>query len=122
MKNINEDIRRIKGLMNILENEDGIEDYFKQKYTDQSGPHDESDMAPDGMDDVSDVNEKELEEAEISEEGDAAAGGSTTSSGAGTTSKWADVVGSQVKRSQGNQIKTQPWASGITKGPGNQSK
>ena len=55
-------------------------------------------------------------------EGDAAAGGSTTSSGAGTTSKWADVVGSQVKRSQGNQIKTQPWASGITKGPGNQSK
>jgi hypothetical protein len=122
MKNINEDIRRIKGLMNILENEDGIEDYFKQKYTDQSGPHDESDMAPDGMDDDSDVNEKELEETEISEEGDAAAGGSTTSSGAGTATawsqghtkgagnqtgitKWADVVGSQLKRGKGNSLK-----------------
>ncbi len=108
--------------MNILENGDGIEDYFKQKYTDQSGPHDESDMAPDGMDDDSDVNEKELEETEISEEGDAAAGGSTTSSGAGTATswsqghtkgpgnqtgitKWVDVVGSQLKRGKGNPLK-----------------
>ena len=123
MKKLNENIERIKSLMSILENEDGIEDYFKQKYTDQSGPHDESDMAPDGMDDDSDVNEEDLEETEISEEGDAAAaGGSTTSSGAGTATswsqghtkgpgnqtgitKWSDVVGSQLKRGKGNSLK-----------------
>ncbi len=71
-----------------------------------------------------DINDKEededIEETEISEEGEESSGGSTSSSG--TASKWADVVGSQLKRGPANKIKTEPWASGITKGPGNQSK
>ena len=90
MKNINEDIRRILKLMEVEKEE------------------------------ISDKDKEEIEETEISEEGEAATGGSSTSSG--TASKWADVVGSLLKRGQGNQIKTQPWASGITKGAGNQSK
>jgi len=38
------------------ENEDGLEDLARQDYTGQEGPHDENDMAPDGMDDDSDNN------------------------------------------------------------------
>ena len=69
--------------MSIFENEDGAEDYFREKYTDQSGPHDESDMAPDGMDDDSDVNEEDSDEIEIKEEGEEAT--STTSTGTQTS-------------------------------------
>jgi hypothetical protein len=120
MKGLNENIERIKSLMSILENKDGTEDYFRQKYTDQSGPHDESDMAPDGMDDDSDVNEEDSEEFEIKEEGEEST--STTGTGAGSATKWsqghtkgpgnqtgitkwADVVGSQLKRGHGNPLK-----------------
>ena len=125
MKKLNENIERIKSLMSIFENEDGAEDYFREKYTDQSGPHDESDMAPDGMDDDSDVNEEDSDEIEIKEEGEEAT--STTSTGTQTSgagspgswsqghtkgpgnqtvnTKWADIVGSLLKRGHGNPLK-----------------
>lgn len=90
MKNINENIRRILKLMEVEKEE------------------------------ISDDDKEGIEEIEISEEGEASTGGSTSSSG--TSSKWSDVVGSQVKRGPGNKLKPEPWASGITKGPGNQSK
>ncbi len=81
MKKLNEDINRIKFLMNLYENKDGVDDYFKQDYTGQLGPNDEDDMAPDGMDDDSDLEEDDLPESEISEEGEAAAAGSTGGGG-----------------------------------------
>lgn len=90
MEKLNEDIRRILKLMEVEKEE------------------------------LDDNNEENIEETEISEEGEEVSGGATASSG--SASKWSDVVGSQLKRGPGNQIKTQPWASGITKGPGNQSK
>ena len=46
------------------ENEDGLEDLARQDYTGQEGPHDEKDMAPDGMDDDSDNNRSEMGEEE----------------------------------------------------------
>jgi len=49
------------------ENEDGLEDLARQDYTGQEGPHDEDDMAPDGMDDDSDNNRSEMGEEEIKE-------------------------------------------------------
>lgn len=51
----------------IDENEDGLEDLARQDYTGQEGPHDEDDMAPDGMDDDSDNNRSEMGEEEIKE-------------------------------------------------------
>jgi hypothetical protein len=44
------------------ENEDGLEDLARQDYTGQEGPHDEKNMAPDGMDDDSDNNLSEMGE------------------------------------------------------------
>ena len=44
--------------------EDAQSAYFTQKVTGQEMPHDADDMAPDGMDDDSDVNEEEIGEAE----------------------------------------------------------
>jgi hypothetical protein len=46
------------------ENEDGLEDLARQDYTGQEGPHDEKDMAPDGMDDDSDNNRQMMGEVE----------------------------------------------------------
>ena len=46
------------------ENEDGLEDLARQDYTGQEGPHDEKNMAPDGMDDDSDNNRSEMGEEE----------------------------------------------------------
>ena len=46
------------------ENEDGLEDLARQDYTGQEGPHDEDDMAPDGMDDDSDNNRQMMGEVE----------------------------------------------------------
>lgn len=51
----------------LEENEDGLEDLARQDYTGQEGPHDEDDMAPDGMDDDSDNNRSEMGESEIEE-------------------------------------------------------
>jgi len=110
MKNINEDISRIKTLMNLKENEDGFEDYYKQKYTGQQGPHDEDDMAPDGMDDDSDLGENELSED------DAAAGGSTGGATYPTVTKW----DSGATRGKGNPIDfKKKWESGLKRGKGN---
>ena len=44
--------------------EDSEQAYYTQKVTGQEMPHDADDMAPDGMDDDSDVNEEEMGEAE----------------------------------------------------------
>jgi hypothetical protein len=110
MKNINEDINRIKNLMNLKENEDGLEDYYKQKYTGQDGPHDEDDMAPDGMDDDSDLGENELSED------DAAAPSSTGGGGYPTVTKW----DSGAARGKGNPIDfKKKWESGLKRGKGN---
>jgi hypothetical protein len=94
MKNINEDIKRILKLMEVKKEE------------------------------ISDEDKEEIEETEISEEGETTTGTetSTTSSGAGSATswsqghtkgpgnqtgntKWADTVGSQLKRGKGNPLK-----------------
>ncbi len=114
MNKLNENIIRIKNLMNLSENEDGFEDLFRQDYTGQKGPHDENDMAPDGMGDDSDLDE-EVIDGEISEEGEAA---TTSTGGAGypTVTKWE----SGVARSKGNPIDfKKKWESGLTRGKGN---
>jgi hypothetical protein len=116
MRKINEDIKRIKNLMNIRENEDGVEDFFKQKYTGQSGAHDEDDMAPDGMDDDSDTNE-EFVENEIYEDDATATTDTTTdtSSDTGVTvKKW------ESGRTFGKTYMNDPkykWESGRATGP-----
>ena len=54
-------------LINLIERaikEDSEQAYYTQKVTGQEMPHDADDMAPDGMDDDSDVNEEEMDEAE----------------------------------------------------------
>ena len=113
MIKLNEDIKRIKNLMNLSEM-DGLEDYFTQDYTGQDGPHDENDMARDGMDDDSD---EEVGEGEISEEGDAApSGGAGASAGYPTVTKWE----SGATRGKGNPIDfKKKWESGLTRGKGN---
>jgi hypothetical protein len=52
------------GEEDLEEDEDGLEDLARQDYTGQEGPHDEKDMAPDGMDDDSDNNRSEMGEEE----------------------------------------------------------
>ena len=73
-----QDVQQLKGELSQLnqaidqtiqkigeeENEDGLEDLARQDYTGQEGPHDEKDMAPDGMDDDSDNNRSEMGEEE----------------------------------------------------------
>lgn len=48
----------------VEESEDGLEDLARQDYTGQEGPHDEDDMAPDGMDDDSDNDRQMMGEVE----------------------------------------------------------
>ena len=55
------------GEEDLEEDEDGLQDLSRQDYTGQEGPHDEKDMAPDGMDDDSDNNRSEMGE-EVEEE------------------------------------------------------
>ena len=106
MNRLNENIIRIKNLMKLSENEDGIEDYYKQEYTGQDGPHD-------GMDYDSDLV-GEVIDGEISEEGEAAA--STGGAGYPTVTKW----DSGVVRGKGNPIDyKKKWESGLTRGKGN---
>ena len=71
-----QDVQQLKGELSQLnqaidqtiqkigeeENEDGLEDLARQDYTGQEGPHDEKDMAPDGMDDDSDNDRSEMGE------------------------------------------------------------
>jgi len=117
MNILNEDIKRIKNLMNLSEM-DGLEDYFTQDYTGQKGPHDEDDMAPDGMDDDSDI-EEEFTEDEISEEGEAT---TTTSTGAGASTGYPTVTKweSGATRGKGNPIDfKKKWEGGLTRGKGN---
>ena len=73
-----QDVQQLKGELSQLnqaidqtiqkigeeENEDGLEDLARQDYTGQEGPHDEKDMASDGMDDDSDNNRSEMGEEE----------------------------------------------------------
>src|SRR6056300_1785961 len=73
-----QDVQQLKGELSQLnqaidqtiqkigeeENEDGLEDLARQDYTGQEGPHDEKDMAPDGIDDDSDNNRSEMGEEE----------------------------------------------------------
>ena len=73
-----QDVQQLKGELSQLnqaidqtiqkigeeENEDGLEDLARQDYTGQEGPHDEKDMAPDGMDDDSDNDRKMMGEEE----------------------------------------------------------
>jgi hypothetical protein len=103
MNNLNENINRIKKLMNLSEDKDGFNDFYKQDYTGQLGPHDEDDMAPDGMDDDSDIDEGEFLEYEISEEGETE--GSTSTGGGGTPSAGYPTV--------------TKWETGLTRGPAN---
>lgn len=51
----------------VGENEDSLEDLARQDYTGQEGPHDEKDMAPDGMGNDSD-NDRSMMENELSDE------------------------------------------------------
>jgi len=112
MRKLNEDIKRIKSLMSIIENDD-LEDYFTQDYTGQEGPHDENNMAPDGMDDDSDTTD-----GEISEEGETTTTSSSGGASAGypTVTKWE----SGATRGKGNPIDSKKkWESGLTRGKGN---
>ena len=52
------------GEEDLEEDEDGLQDLSRQDYTGQEGPHDEKDMAPDGMDDDSDNNRQMMGEEE----------------------------------------------------------
>jgi hypothetical protein len=66
--NMTDQLRKaLVGEEDLEENEDGLEDLSRQDYTGQEGPHDETDMAPDGMDDDSDNNRSEMGEEEIKE-------------------------------------------------------
>ena len=115
MQNLNENIKRIKNLMNI--HEDDVEKVFKQEYTGQSDAHDENDMAPDGMDDDSDTNE-EFSENEIFED-DAAATDTTTdttSDTGATVKKWES--GRTFSKTYMNDPKYK-WESGVSRGKGN---
>lgn len=115
MNLIQEDIKRIKSLMNLLENDDDIESVFKQKYTGQSGAHDEDDMASDGMDDDSDTNEKVIEN-EIYEDEEATDTTTDTKSDTGATVKsWE----SGVQRGPGNPVGSAKREDKVSRGPGN---
>jgi hypothetical protein len=132
MNLIIEDIRRIRKLM-VLEDKFTLDvDALKGDDQEpiQKGPssNDGDDDAPDGMD-----------ESEITEDEAAAGGGegATTSAAyptlnkwttgraegpgnSGSTTKWADVVGSKLVRSQGNKLNKsgeRVWASGRNLGP-----
>jgi len=50
-----------------IDSEDALGDVAMQQSTGQETPHDEKDMAPDGMDDDSDNNRKEMGESETNE-------------------------------------------------------
>ena len=63
-QDIDDTIKKVVGEEDLEENEDGLEDLSRQDYTGQEGPHDETDMAPDGMDDDSDNNRKMMGEEE----------------------------------------------------------
>lgn len=113
MKRLNENISRIKTLMGVYESEE-VDSMNVRKGEDDQDPVQVS--GPDGMDDDSD---NDLEEGEISEEGEAAASAGSSGGGGGgypTVTKWE----SGVARSKGNPIDfKKKWESGLTRGKGN---
>jgi hypothetical protein len=113
MKRLNENISRIKTLMGVYESEE-VDSMNVRKGEDDQDPVQVS--GPDGMDDDSD---SDLEEGEISEEGEVAASGGSSGGGGGgypTVTKWE----SGVARSKGNPIDfKKKWESGLTRGKGN---
>ena len=66
MKKIRITESELINLVKRIIKEDAEQAYYTQKVTGQEMPHDADDMAPDGMDDDSDVNEEEIGEAEES--------------------------------------------------------
>jgi hypothetical protein len=64
MKKIRITESELVNLVRRIIKEDSQSAYFTQKVTGQEMPHDADDMAPDGMDDDSDVNEEEMVETE----------------------------------------------------------
>jgi hypothetical protein len=109
MKRLNENISRIKTLMGVYESEE-VDSMNVRKGEDDQDPVQVS--GPDGMDDDSD---SDLEEGEISEEGEAAPSGGG-GGGYPTVTKWE----SGVARSKGNPIDfKKKWESGLTRGKGN---
>ena len=91
MKNLLENIKRIKDIMSISKKE---------------------------------IDEIEVDESEISEEGEESTSTETEtkSTGAGTPTTWSSIVGSQLKRGKGNPITSAPRADDTTRGAGNQLK
>jgi len=110
MKRLNENISRIKTLMGVYESEE-VDSMNVRKGEINQDPKQVS--GPDGMDDDSD---SDLEEGEISEEGEAAPSGGGGGGGYPTVTKWE----SGVARSKGNPIDfKKKWESGLTRGKGN---
>lgn len=111
MKRLNEDIKRIKTLMGVYESEE-VDSMNVRKGEDDQDPVQVS--GPDGMDDDSD---SDLEEGEISEEGEAAPSGGSSGGGGGypTVTKW------ESGRTLGPTYKgpNAKWESGLTRGKGN---
>lgn len=76
--------------------------------------------------DIMSISEKEIDEievaeSEISEEGEESTS-TSTSQNAGTPTTWSSIVGSQLKRGKGNPITSAPRADDTTRGAGNQLK
>lgn len=92
MKSLLENIKRIKDIMSISENE---------------------------KEDVVEIDETEIsEEGEES----TSTTTTSTSQNAGTPTTWSSVVGSQLKRGKGNPITSAPRVDDTTRGAGNQLK
>jgi len=96
MENIQENINRIMTLMEIKK---------KKKPLKKTEP-------------VKDDTEISEEDA-VTDTASADAGATTNS---GSSTKWSDVVGSQLKRGHANPIGNTKWESGLTRGAGNQLK
>lgn len=80
------------------------------------------------MMDIPEIDEDdnlEIDETEISEEGEETTTSTTTSiisQNSGSPTTWSSIVGSQLKRGKGNPITSAPRADDTTRGAGNQLK
>jgi hypothetical protein len=93
MKNLLENIKRIKSMMDIPE-----------------------------IDENDNLEIDETEISEEGEEATTSTTTSTTSQNAGSPTTWASIVGSQLKRGKGNPITSAPRADDTARGAGNQLK
>jgi hypothetical protein len=111
MKRLNENISRIKTLMGVYESEE-VDSMNVRKGEDDQDPVQVS--GPDGMDDDSD---SDLEEGEISEEGEAAPSGGG-GGGYPTVTKWESGV---ARTGPANQIGLTKWSEivKLTRGKAN---